>query len=74
MVFPNRVTDAVFAYAVPVPFARVFHPPKVYPARVYVFAVNAFAVPAVIDMLVICVPAPPFASKVTANVPAVHFA
>ena len=51
--FPNRVTDTVFAYAVPVPFARVFHPPKVYPARVYVFAVNAFAVPAVIDMLVI---------------------
>ena len=58
----------------PVPLARVFHPPKVYPALVYVFAVNAFAVPAVIDMLAIAVPAPLFASKVTAKVPAVHFA
>jgi hypothetical protein len=34
VVFANNVTEAEFAYAVPVPFARVFQPLKVYPALV----------------------------------------
>lgn len=56
--------DAPLAYAVPEPFAAVFHPANVNPARVNAFAVNAVAIDA--DCAAIT-PEPPFASNVTVN-------
>ena len=63
--------DEEFAYAVPEPFAAVFHPANVKPVRVNAFAVKLVADDAVCDDID---PEPPFASNVTVDELAVHCA
>ena len=54
--------EAEFAYGVPEPFAAVFHPAKVYPARVNAFAVRFVADD---DVCADIEPLPPLPSNVT---------
>jgi hypothetical protein len=57
--------DALSAYAVPFPFADVFHPLNVYPERVIAPALSVRAV-AFDALWLVMDPLPPFASKDTA--------
>ena len=55
----------------PLPFAAVFQPAKVKPARVKAFAVNAVGA---LSVSAAMLPVPPFALKVTVALAAVHCA